>query len=148
MLKLEYTSEHAQLQNSKDSPQIDCSIWFLHQRAISNCRQCCFGLLGLINFLFLRRMARPPVGSAMPAKHTHGKMARLKGGAQASQTLRGNEPHPQSEHLAKIVTKTPHTHKKAKTDTYFYEFYLCRHEHERRQWHGNEQQPNERTKTY
>ena len=46
MLKLEYSSEHAQLQNSKDSSQIECSIWFLHQRAISNCRQYCFGLLG------------------------------------------------------------------------------------------------------
>ena len=49
MLKLEYSSEHAQLQSSKDSSQIECSIWFLHQRAISNCRQYCFGLLGLIS---------------------------------------------------------------------------------------------------
>ena len=49
VLKLEYSSEHAQLQNSKDSSQIECSIWFLHQRAISNCRQYCFGLLGLIS---------------------------------------------------------------------------------------------------
>ena len=49
MLELEYSSERAQLLNSKDSSQIECSIWFLHQRAISNCRQYCFGLLGLIS---------------------------------------------------------------------------------------------------
>ena len=36
VLKLEYSSEHAQVQNSKDSSQIECSIWLLHQRAISN----------------------------------------------------------------------------------------------------------------
>ena len=53
MLKLEYSSEHAQLQNSKDSSQIECSIWFLHQRAISNCRQYCFGLLGLISAVYI-----------------------------------------------------------------------------------------------
>ena len=35
MHKLEYSSEHAQLQNSKGSSQIECSICFLHQRAIS-----------------------------------------------------------------------------------------------------------------
>ena len=46
---VEYSSEHAQLQSSKDSSQIECSTWFLHQRAISNCRQYCFGLLGLIS---------------------------------------------------------------------------------------------------
>ena len=34
MLELEYSSERAQLLNSKDSSQIECSIWFLHQRAI------------------------------------------------------------------------------------------------------------------
>ena len=35
MLELETSSERAQLLNSKDSSQIECSIWFLHQRAIS-----------------------------------------------------------------------------------------------------------------
>ena len=44
-----YSSERVQLQNSKDSSQIECLIWFLHQRAISNCRQYCFGLLSLIS---------------------------------------------------------------------------------------------------
>ena len=39
MLKLEYSSEHAQFPNSKDSSQIECSIWILHQRAISDYRQ-------------------------------------------------------------------------------------------------------------
>jgi len=55
VLKLEYSSEHAQLQNSKDSSQIECSIWFLHQRAISNCRQYCFGLVGLISAMLMLR---------------------------------------------------------------------------------------------
>ena len=34
VLKLEHSSEHAQLLNSKDSSQIECSVLFLHQRAI------------------------------------------------------------------------------------------------------------------
>ena len=33
------------MQNSKDSSQIESSIWFLHQRAIYNCRQYYFCLL-------------------------------------------------------------------------------------------------------
>ena len=53
MLELEYSSERAQLLNSKDSSQIECSIWFLHQRAISNCRQYCFGLLGLNIYIYI-----------------------------------------------------------------------------------------------
>ena len=48
----------------------------------------------------------------MPARHTYGKTTRLKEGAQARQTRRGSEPRPQSKHLAKIVTKTPHTKNK------------------------------------
>ena len=101
-----------QLLNSKDSSQIECSIWFLHQRAISNCSKYCFGLLGLISFsfLFLRRMAGPPVGSAMPARHSMQTTYRLKGGAQARQTRRGNEPPPLIKHFnQKFSTKTPHT---------------------------------------
>ena len=102
MLELEYSSERAQLLNSKDSSQIECSIWFLHQRAISNCRQYCLGLLVLISFLFLRRMAGPPVGSAMPARLSTIN-TRLKGGAQARQTRRGNEPRPQKSFLKKKI---------------------------------------------
>ena len=59
-------------------------------------------------FLFLRRLAGPPVGSAMPARLST-ITTRLKGGAQASQTRRGNEPRPQHKHSAKILSKTPHS---------------------------------------
>ena len=47
-------------------------------------------------------MAGPPVGSAMPARHS---TTRRKGGAQARQTRRGNEPRPQHKHSAKIPIK-------------------------------------------
>ena len=56
-------------------------------------------------FLFLRRMAGPPVGSAMPARHSMQTTYRLKGGAQARQTRRGNEPRSQHKHSAKIPIK-------------------------------------------
>ena len=92
VLKLEYSSEHAQVQNSKDSSQIECSIWFLHQRAISNCRQYCFGLLGLISFLCLRRMVAPQWGVQWLIRHT--TTVHLKQGSTSSPNSPGNRTPP------------------------------------------------------
>ena len=55
----EITSHHSATPStkthSKDSSQIECLIWFLHQRAVSNYRQYCFGLLGLISAVLILR---------------------------------------------------------------------------------------------
>ena len=62
-------------------------------------------------------MARPPVGSAMPVRHSMQTTYHLKGGAQARQTRRGNEPRPQSNIsiknlVQKLLTQTILTYEK------------------------------------
>ena len=55
-------------------------------------------------------MAGPPVGGAMPARHSTQTTYRLKRGAQARQTRRDDEPRPQSKHSnQKLVQKLLNT---------------------------------------
>ena len=68
-------------------------------------------------------MAGPPVGSAMPARHSMQTTYRLKGGAQARQTRRGNEPRPQSnisiKNLVQKLLTQNNTYLRKETDLDF-----------------------------
>ena len=76
----------------------------LHIITITNCRQYCFGLLGLIGavlmlFMFNKANGSPPVGSVTATRQKDQPATKqwyaLNGGAPARQLHRGIEPRPE-----------------------------------------------------